>query len=98
VTQTVRLRHERRHGKPYLLIDRLFGTEQFIKTSFFDLFEQCRGDIHVRVKRRLTSSEFGKLCYSCLQVCCIRRNVAVCCQLDAFKHLPQHQLTAAKYH
>lgn len=94
----MRLRHEGRHGNAYLLIDRLFGAEQFIKTSFFDLFEQCRGDIHVRVKRRLTSSEFGKLSYSCLQVCCIRRKVAVCCQPQALKRLPQHQLTAAKYH
>ena len=94
----MRLRHERRHVDAHLLIGRLFGTEEFIKTSFFDLFEQCRGDIHVRVKRRLTSSEFGKLCYSGLQVCRIRRKVAVCCQLHAFKRLPQHQLTVAKYH
>lgn len=61
----------------YLFTDRFFGTEQFIKSSFLDVFEQCRGNIHVRVKRRLTSSEFGKLCDSGLQVCCIRRKIAV---------------------
>lgn len=73
----MRQRHNGRPGEAHLLIGRLFSAEQFIETSLFDMFEQRRGDIHVRVKRRLTSSEFGKLCYSSFQVCCIRRKVAV---------------------